>query len=259
MEGCFPALFADPAQTWLPATVFALQWQHQRTMAMKRATQGAHKHPTHAPIAVKGCYKDTSQEEGSMRTRKRDSRQLVPTMALLALIMAVSCIRHASGGGVTLSSITTIHKLRGMESLPDFTNDEPVNVIDEMCDGRARNLTWGHDDEWYSQCHEDWQRVDSQVPTGHWTQTEFTNFVQLQAHAPFKEFKQLPLPLTMIFNELSCRCLEHETSDCCHGPNAKISPGDNVLSWMDSICNRVDNALDEVCRRQQQRARGSEL
>ena len=148
--------------------------------------------------------------------------------------------------------MATAHKLRGMDS---FQLNQVVELDEEdMCDGRPRNhsLAWTHNEEWYRKCHLHWHEAS---PTGQWTQTEFTNFVERQVHTSFKDFQQLPLPLTMIFNELSCQC---EGIDCCHGTNAVISTV-NSDGWMDSICNRVDNALDEVCRRQQRRSQGSEL
>jgi len=221
-------------------------------MTVKGATQTAQRHPTHATSAAHYCSKHYQQERRTMRSRHR---QLVPA-AVLAMVLTCS---HLVMGG---SFSTHTHRLRGMASLQDFSKEEQADdVIDDMCDGRPRNisLTWGHDDAWYNECYEHWREADSLSPTGQWTQTEFTDFVQRQIHASFSEFKQLPLPLTMIFNELSCRCVEHESHDCCHGPHAKIAPDVNVKTWMDSICNRVDNALDEVCRRQQKRAQGSEL
>lgn len=147
--------------------------------------------------------------------------------------------------------------------LQDFAAEsEP---LESMCDDRPRNASFSHhrnDNAWHRQCHDHWAAADSQAPIGQWTQEEFTNFVQLQVNhaSSFSEFKQLPLSLKLIFNDLSCKCLEHEGHhDCCHGANAKISPGPNALKWMDSICNRVDYALDEVCRREQMKARAGEL
>lgn len=218
-------------------------------MTVKRAT---HEASTHAPSAPQSRYKAEEAQEGRTTMRKR-YRHVMPAAALF---LVFTCSRLVKAGS------SNKHRLRGVYSFQAFNNvDEALHVIDDMCDGRPRNgsLASGHDDLWSHQCHEHWREADSLSPSNQWTQTEFTNFVQLQSHTTFTDFQQLPLPLTMIFNELSCRCVEHESHDCCHGSNAKILPEDNIDGWMDSICNRVDNALDEVCRRQQQQSRGSEL
>ena len=184
-------------------------------------------------------------------------RQFVLAAALVVLL----CGRLANGGSLSTSH-RSLRGTFGTDRYQELTNasEALVEVEKDMCDGRLRNdsLASGHDDDWYRQCHEHWKEADTVAPAGQWTQREFTNFVQLQSHA---EFKQLPLPLAMIFNEVSCRCVLNESSDCCHGDNAKIAPTDkeNNTVWMDSICNRVDIALGEVCRRQQKESRGNEL
>lgn len=226
---------------------------------IKGSTQAMNQHPTHALSAAKQCCKKgISKERTTMRTTGR-YRQLMPTLALATIVLCTHLVNGRGGESVATGSN---HGLRGIDSFQDLVAEsQGVDVIDDMCNGRPRNnsMPWGHDDDWYSQCHAHWTRADSIPPKGQWTQAEFIEFVELQSHSSFSKFRDLPLPLTMIFNELSCRCLAHESSDCCHGSNAKIVPGDNVVTWMDTICDRVDNALDEVCRRQRKRARGSEL
>lgn len=231
----------------------------QNTMLTMAAVNGSTQEEqwrlTHAHSAANHCCENLQQERTTMRTRYH---HFFPAIALTMLL----CGRLASGG--RFLSTNSNRRLRGFDPFQDFTNgSDVVDVVDDMCDGRPRNgsLTWGHHDEdWHTQCHLHWKEADNVSPGGQWTQTEFINFVQLQIHTSFTEFKQLPLPLTMIFNELSCRCVEHSSSDCCHGANAKIVPDTNAVDqWMDAVCNRVDNALDEVCRRQQKRAQGSEL
>jgi hypothetical protein len=163
-------------------------------------------------------------------------------------------------GGEAGPSSTRKRNLRG-SLFPEFMKGLEViaavsdgSMDDEMCHGRPRNrsLAWGHDEAWYHQCHLHLSQADTQAPSGQWTMSEFTDFLQLHIHT---KFKQLPLSFKMIFNELSCRCLQydHENSDCCLGGKARLAPdiGVDDTTWMSTICNRVDHAIDEVCRRQQ--------
>lgn len=217
-------------------------------MTVNGATQH---HPTHAPSAARNHCNDMKQERTTMM-RNRRFHNLLPAAALAMML----CSRLVNGRGSLMT--TSSRKLRGM--VPVVANDaQVVDVVDDdMCDGRPRNhsLAWTHDETWHRKCHLHWHESDSLSPFGQWTQTEFTDFVQRQIHTSFTDFQELPLPLTMIFNELSCRACKG--SDCCRGPNAKIT-AENGDEWMDSICNRVDNALDEVCRRQQRQSQGIEL
>jgi hypothetical protein len=183
------------------------------------------------------------------------ARSVLPMMAVAMLFLL--CSYH---GGAASSSFTSKRSLRG-GLFPEFMNGSKAidttsdgYIDDETCHGRPRNrsLAWGQDEEWYHQCHLHLSQADTQAPYGQWTMSEFTDFLQLHTHT---EFKRLPLPFTMIFNELSCLCLQydHENSECCLGGKARLAPdiGVDDGAWMNSICNRVDNALDEVCRRQQ--------
>jgi hypothetical protein len=202
--------------------------------------------PTHAQSASLCHYNEMKRERMTMAATRRVRRLVIPAAVLVILV----CSRLVKGRG----SLATAHKLRGMDSFQLNENQVVVLEGEKMCDGRPRNhsLAWTSDEDWHSKCHLNWHEAS---PHGQWTQTEFTKFVERQVGASFKDFQQLPLPLTMIFNELSCQC---EGRDCCHGANAMIS-NVNDEGWMDSICNRVDHALNEVCRRQQRRSQGSEL
>lgn len=249
---CFPPKLASASCLCHQNHMIFLMMKAKRiTTSVTGTTQQC---STLAPSAANDHCNDMKQERMNMGARRL--RQLVPAAASLAIML---CCRLVNGGSSLISN-TSARKLRGMDSFRnDARESQVMDLVEDMCDGRPRNhsLSWtAHDEDWHRQCHLHWHEADSLSPSGQWTQTEFTNFVKLQIQTSFTDFKQLPLPLTMIFNELSCRC---EGSDCCHGPNAKIEPNTNGDEWMDSICNRVDNALDEVCRRQQRQSQGSEL
>jgi hypothetical protein len=220
---------------------------------MKDTTQEEEHSPTDD---TKNCSCENAKHPNAMM-----ARSVRPMVAVAMLLLLYS---H---GGTASWLFTSKRSLRGSRGLFQYITNglEATDTADnasegfngDTCQGRPRNrnLAWEHDDNWYRECQLHLLQADTEAPRGQWTPSEFTKFLHLQTHTTLADFKQLPLPFTMIFNELSCRCLQydHENSDCCLGDKARIAPNIDMddISWMNSICNRVDNALDEVCRRQQ--------
>ena len=113
-----------------------------------------------------------------------------------------------------------------------------------LCLGRATNHQRRRSEDWYQECILHLQQADTIYPYNEWTMSEFVHFVQLHLHTTtLRTFRHLPLPLTMMFHDLACATCPNNSKSCCVGSAATIA-----ATPIQTICRRVDHALDEMCR-----------